>query len=60
MINVTWKQLGIFERTDAHYEIFDVLQQDKINRTNSGGLFEANVPSHDVAFVIVSHNVHRH
>ena len=57
-MNVTWQQLGMVEDVRG-YELFDVLRQEKINETHSGGYFAAKVPSHDVVFVVVSHNAHR-
>ena len=53
-----WKQLDMVEHIHG-YELFDVLRQKKINETHSGGYFEAKVPSHDVVFLVVSHNAHR-
>lgn len=58
-MNVSWQQLGIAGGTeDDAREVYDVLLQQKSNGTHRGG-YTAQVPSHDVAFIIVHHHQHQ-
>ena len=54
-MHVTWEELGLGGATDQ-LDIYDVLRQVVINATEGVGVgsYVANVPSHDVAFVIIS------
>ena len=66
-MNVSWEQLGldvgsqddVVDATDHataadQLSVYDVLLQQMTNGTHRGG-YTAQVPSHDVAFIIVQH-----
>ena len=66
-MNVSWQQLGldvgtqddVIDATDHviaanQLSVYDVLLQQMTNGTHRGG-YTAQVPSHDVAFIIVQH-----
>ena len=59
-MNVSWQQLGLYagspdDGVDATaLAVYDVLLQQMTNETHRGG-YMAQIPSHDVAFIIVQH-----